>query len=159
MAESQKFIGNMKWWNAAESISDVPSDLVVAKELYQVDKEGNIDQIISLIQPHVTALFLVEELFDYDEYFEIEDPDNVECSSIKVVGVEFDDGVLPRLKTEATFDLPLKSDVDKDALSEFLEENEDSLPDCLTMMWTIENEDDADLTFGDHGGVAMMALA
>ena len=82
---------NVKWGIPAEqpTIEELPSAFSEAKVLWSQDSKGNYEKIVSLIEPYLSANFILSEISAYEELFKTED-DIVEAEIVRIVGVDFD---------------------------------------------------------------------
>ena len=161
----QRFYGNMEWFDSADQPDDIkqlPKEFQQAKALYKKNPEGNIEEIIKLLSPFVRARFIPsnisnwEELFKYPENEEVE----VDATSVKVVGIQFEDSPIPSCKAEAYFDIKVTDQFSKTDLSEWQDQN-DPFTDALVFYWDFPNNgdlEDLDFTFDGHQGAECIVV-
>lgn len=161
-----KFYGNMEWWNSSDqpnSFEEIPSEFKAAYELFQSNKQENMEKIISLLSPFIGARFIASNLSSYNELFKDEDDSGIieiEAKSVNLVGIEFTEGCLPLCKSEATFEVPVKGKFFKVDLVGWQDENS-YFSDAIVFYWNIPQPDEdnwIDLTSGEHSGAECVYL-
>jgi hypothetical protein len=145
------FYGNMKWFEPAEQPRDIrslPPEFARAKALWDVDAEGNHNDIVALLSTYVTATFIPQNVDQASDLFaDVES--EVSALAARIVGVDFSKGPIPMVKAEAVFEVDVVSGFD----SADLESR--NLHDALSFRWEVGRDaDTADLDFshGDHQG-------
>jgi len=146
---------NVKWGVPAEqpSIEELPSEFSQAQELWSQDKNGNFDKIVALLEPYLSARFLLSEINSYEELF-IADDDEIEADNVKIVGVDFDaSSPIPSVKAEAELELHKQSDFSSIDMEKWEEEN-GSLYDGISFCWSFDDEvlDEYDTCIYEHEG-------
>ena len=77
---------NVKWGIPAEqpTIEELPSAFSEAQTLWSQDNKGNFEKIVSLVEPYLSANFILSEIPSYEELFNTED-DLVEAEIVRIV--------------------------------------------------------------------------
>ncbi len=132
----EKCYGNVKWGEPDEYPDPIPDAFVKAKSLYEEDAEKNYDQIISLISPFYTAVFVPEGVDGVEEV--LSDKDDVYAKKVRIVGVEFKNRDIPSVKVEAEFELNFTKTLDE--LEKWEEENT-YLRDGFSFIIEIDDQD------------------
>ena len=94
---------NVKWGIPAEqpTIEELPTAFSEAQTLWSQDSKGNYEKIVPLIEPYLSASFILSEIPAYEELFKTED-DLIEAEIVRIVGVDFDvSSPIPSIKAEA----------------------------------------------------------
>ena len=146
---------NVKWGIPAEqpTIEELPSAFSEAKALWSQDSKGNYEKIVSLIEPYLSASFILSEIPAYEELFKTED-DLVEAEIVRIVGVDFDvSSPIPSIKAEAEVELNKIESFSNIDLEKWQEENS-SLYDGISFCWSFDDidPDDFDTCIYEHEG-------
>ena len=155
--------GAMNWWDAAEQpslLSELPLQFTQAHDLWSADKTGNFTAMVNLLRPFLFGVFVAENLEKYPELFDFDDIPECETRNIQLVGIEFDSQApIPRVKTEAYFDVPCVENIDEIKLTDWFEGQLGNLWDCISFYWEIPiNGKNHRITYGDHQGVEAIFL-
>ena len=150
-----KTIINVKWGIPAEQprIEELPTAFSKAQALWSQDSKGNYEKIVSLIEPYLSASFILSEIPSYEELFNTED-DLVEAEVVRVVGVDFDvSSPIPSIKAEAEVKLNKIESFSNIDLEKWQEENS-SLYDGISFCWSFDDidPDDFDTCIYEHEG-------
>jgi len=155
--KTESFIyGNMDWWDVAEQPDNfdmLPVDFAKAFQLWERNPETNFSKISNLLTPYLYGLFVAENLMDYEEVFSRQGFAEFPHCRLLLSGVDYAEGPLPRVKTEAVFKVSCSQDIEHFDLEQWLEENGGYLSDCVSFGWNIPDVEVLDLTFGDNQGV------
>lgn len=155
--ETVKFIyGNMDWWDVAEQPDNfdmLPLDFHEAYQLWERSAETNFSKISDLLTPYLYGLFVVENLLDYEEVFLGRGFPEYPHVGLILSGVDYLEGPLPRVKTEAVFKVCCRQEIDNIEIENWIEGKGGYLSDCVSFGWKIPNVEGLDLTFGDNQGV------
>ena len=146
---------NVKWGIPAEqpTIEELPSTFSEAKALWSQDSKGNYEKIVSLIEPYLSASFILSEIPAYEELFKTED-DLVEAEIVRIVGVDFDvSSPIPSIKAEAEVELNKIESFSSIDLGKWQEEN-GFLYDGISFYWSFDDidSDDLDTCIYEHEG-------
>ena len=146
---------NVKWGIPAEqpTIEELPSAFSEAKALWYQDSKGNYEKIVSLIEPYLSASFILSEIPAYEELFKTED-DLVEAEIVRIVGVDFDmSSPIPSIKAEAEVELNKIESFSNIDLGKWQEEN-GFLYDGISFYWSFDDidSDDLDTCIYEHEG-------
>ena len=114
---------------------------------------GNYEKIVSLIEPYLSASFILSEIPAYEELFKTED-DLVEAEIVRIVGVDFDvSSPIPSIKAEAEVELNKIESFSNIDLEKWQEEN-GFLYDGISFCWSFDDidSDDLDTCIYEHEG-------
>lgn len=152
-----KFIyGNMDWWDVAEQpqgFDALPPEFIKAHGLWEASADRNFIEITQLLNPYIYGLFVANNLSDFDKMFVSEDFFEFPHVKLNISGVDFSECPLPRVKTEAIFSVTCAKEIEETFIEDCLEEKGSKLSDCVSFGWSVPNNEDLDLTFGDNQGV------
>ncbi len=163
----QRFYGNMKWFSVAEQPQDfdqLPPEFLQAKQLWDKDADGNLDEIIELLSPYVGARFIASNISGWEELFADFDGSGlceIESSELRVVGIDFSEDPIPICKAEASFNVPVTRAFEATDLDEWQEDN-GRFTDAVIFYWNVPRGDeteDLDFTCGDNQGVECSPLS
>lgn len=162
----RRLYANCRWFSPAEqpdNFSSLPAEFIAAKKLWESDKDGNIEEVIGLLDKYVGSRFIASNICNWEELF-VDDEGGglleIESSAVRVVGIDFSHSPIPLCKAEATFIV----DVSESFLSENLEDWQESngpFTDGVAFYWDIPRTDeteDLDFTVGDNSGVECIVL-
>lgn len=103
----------MDWFDVGEQpdqFSDLPPCFAAAYDLWTSDSDGNLENIIALLESYLTASFYPARIqgppdivFSPSEDY----PVKITASHIKLLGVDFSVNPIPLATAEALFDIPL----------------------------------------------------
>ena len=146
---------NVKWGISAEqpTIEELPSAFSEAKALWSQDSKGNYEKIVPLIEPYLSASFILSEIPAYEELFKTED-DLVEAEIVRIVGVDFDvSSPIPSIKAEGEVELDKIESFSNIDLEKWQEEN-GFLYDGISFCWSFDgiDSDDLDTCIYEHEG-------
>ena len=146
---------NVKWGIPAEqpTIEELPTAFSEAQTLWSQDSKGNYEKIVPLIEPYLSASFILSEIPAYEELFKTED-DLVEAEIVRIVGVDFDVySPIPSIKAEAEVKLNKIESFSNIDLEKWQEEN-CSLYDGISFCWSFDgiDSDDLDTCIYEHEG-------
>ncbi len=129
--KKKRFLASIEWGSADDqspALKDLPDDLraVCAN---RVDDEA----AWRVVSRHLTANFVNDRV---DALFDLEN--DVEALEVEVYALSFRDGeVLPRVKANALFELPVKPAIDGVDLEEWQEENDLYFNDVVNFFWKL----------------------
>ena len=146
---------NVKWGIPAEqpTIEELPTAFTEAQTLWSQDSKGNYEKIVPLIEPYLSASFILSEIPAYEELFNTED-DLVEAEIVRIVGVDFDvSSPIPSIKAEGEVELDKIESFSNIDLEKWQEENS-SLYDGISFCWSFDDidPDDFDTCIYEHEG-------
>jgi len=151
----QLIYSNMDWWDVAEQpprFEDLPGEFAEAFKLWNLDAEHNHQRICDLLHTYIYALFITENFDDWTDLFSRECGAEYSHSEIRLVGVDFCQAPLPRVKTEALVEVVCA--VSLEAVEKSMEDQGVLLADGISFGWNLPEDDgEIDLTFGNHQGV------
>ena len=150
-----KTIINVKWGIPAEQpiLEQLPTTFSEAQTLWSQDSKGNYEKIVPLIEPYLSASFILSEIPAYEELFKTED-DLIEAEIVRIVGVDFDvSSPIPSIKAEAEVELNKIESFSNIDLEKWQEENS-SLYDGISFCWSFDDidPDDFDTCIYEHEG-------
>jgi hypothetical protein len=157
---------NMKWFSPAEQpreINHLPAEFLAAKKLWDSNKNENVNAIIELLGEYVGARFIASNINNWEELFA--DPEGeglieIESSTVKVVGIDFDSSPIPLCKAEATFRVNVTKEFSSFDFENWQEDN-GRFTDAVTFYWNIPETpaiEGLDFTAGDNSGVECIVL-
>jgi hypothetical protein len=145
------FYGNIKWFEPTEQPEDIrslPAEFARAKALWDVDAEGNHNDIVDLLNTYIAATFIPQNVDQASGLF-ADAESEVGALAVRIGGVDFSKGPIPMVKAEAVFEVAVVSDFD----SADLESR--NLHDALSFRWEVARDADTaelDFSHGDHQG-------
>lgn len=166
MLESLEIYACLKWVDPVDQpskIDDLPPDFTVAKDLWAQSGEANGRKVFQLLQQYLGAVFLPECVDKNGEVFlrpvtgeELQVP----AYDIKLTGVDFTHGVIPRIKMEARFRVPLRGGY-QTAAKAVVNWLKRPLSDAVSGFWVVPRTsatEELDFSMGDNQGVECIAV-
>ena len=150
------FYGNMDWFDVDDDVDGVvfPQAFDQAKDLWNKDPEGNLHEILKLINPFIRAWFVPAALSDSEDIF----PDQSDFAAIKirVVGIDFSASSFPLCRAEAWFEVPVSELFTSTDIEERENDTGEYFYQAISFGWEIPSLIGGDphiFTYGNHQGV------
>ncbi len=122
---------------------------------------GSQALIIPLLSPYIKSKFIVDNIVNFEEIFDVEGLSNLEIEAdiVNLVGVDFSSTPVPICKTEAYFSIPVRKRFDSIDLARWQEENS-PFSDAISFYWDFrdENLEDIDTSYGSNSGVECIPI-
>lgn len=161
----QRFYIAIDWFSVEEQpkpSSRLPGDFKNAQAMWRRDRDRNADQVASLLQPYLGALFLVEELANWKSLFASggsRKSREIPASSVRLVGVDFSEGPIPRCRAEAEITVDLRVNPAEVDFDEWQNHNS-RFYDAVSFFWSVNKSDGQQIVYliGDHLGLECVPI-
>jgi hypothetical protein len=120
--------------DAANGEFQIPEEFQTIKDLWaKKDPE-----CFRLMQKHIVALFISENLVETPDWLDGEKADELEASALEITGLVFNDSDLPVVSAVAVFDLPTSRAVSATELEQWEDEAGESLDNAISFEWRLK---------------------
>ncbi|MBM4230904.1 MAG: hypothetical protein FJ184_09170 [Gammaproteobacteria bacterium] len=161
----QRFYIAIDWFAVEEQpkpSSRLPIDFKNAQALWRLDPDRNAGQVAALLQPYLSAIFLVGELANWKSLFACDSSGRspeTHASSIRIVGVDFGESPIPRCRAEAEVTVDLRVNPNEVDFNEW-QENNARFYDAVSFFWSINKSGGKKIDYlvGDHLGLECVPI-